>query len=121
MKTNETNFALSRLNQTSLCKPGSTAIDDEARRIEKYCELVDNEYSFQKVVIELLGSCGKSGENFVACLCKILCCPHDDQRAVNFLKQRFPMALQIGKAACVLGSVSDRDAFEEIYYKKFIF
>ena len=30
----------------------------------------------------------------------------------------FPIsiALQIGNAACVLGTVSDRDAFEEIYY-----
>ena len=26
------------------------------------------------------------------------------------------MALQIGNAACVLGTVSDRDAFEEIYH-----
>ena len=26
------------------------------------------------------------------------------------------MALQIGNAACVLGTVSDRDAVEEIYY-----
>ena len=41
---------------------------------------------------------------------------HDDQRAGSFLKQRISMALQIGKAACVLGTVSKRDAFEEIYY-----
>ena len=29
------------------------------------------------------------------------------------------MALQIGNAACVLGTVSDRDAFEEIKYSLF--
>ena len=39
-----------------------------------------------------------------------------DQRAASFLQQRIPMALQIGNAACVLGTVSDRDPFEEIYY-----
>ena len=44
---------------------------------------------------------------------------HDDQRAGSFLKQRISMALQIGNADCVLGTVSDRDAFEEIYYIKF--
>ena len=41
---------------------------------------------------------------------------NDDQRAGSFLKQRISMALQIGNAACVVGTVSDRDAFEEIYY-----
>ena len=46
---------------------------------------------------------------------------HDDQRAGSFLNQRISMALQIGIAACVLGTVSDRDAFEEIYYIKFVF
>ena len=39
-----------------------------------------------------------------------------DQRAASFLQQRIPIALQIGNAACVLGTVSDRDPFEEIYY-----
>ena len=46
--------------------------------------------------------------------------PHDDQRAGSFLKQRISMALQIVNAACVLGTVSDRDAFEEIYYIVFL-
>ena len=47
----------------------------------------------------------------------VKCCRStDDQQAGSFLKQRISMALQIGKAACVLGIVSDRDAFEEIKY-----
>ena len=49
----------------------------------------------------------KSSEIFI-------CRSHDDQRAGSFLKQRISMALQIGNAACVLGTVSDRDVFEEI-------
>ena len=40
------------------------------------------------------------------------CRSHDD-RAGSFLKQIL-MTLQIGIAACVLGTMSDRDAFEEI-------
>ena len=48
----------------------------------------------------------------------MLCRSHHDQQAGSFLKQQISMDLQIGNAACVLGTVSDRDAFEEIYYIK---
>ena len=102
----------SRLNQVSLCNPGSTAIEAEARKIVKYRELVDNGYIFQPVALEVQGSLGESSKIFITRPCKM----HDDQRVGSFLKQRISMALQIGNAACVLGTVSDRDAFEEIYY-----
>ena len=36
-----------------------------------------------------------------------------------WLKQPISMSLQIGNVACVLRTVSDRDAFEEIYYLYF--
>ena len=108
-------LAPSRLNQGSLCKPGTTATDAEASKIEKYRELIDNGYIFQPVALEVQGSLGESSEIFRR-LCKMLCRSRDDQRAGSFLKQRISMAFQIGNAACVLGTVSDRDAFEEIYY-----
>ena len=66
--------------------------------------------------MELLGSIWESSGIFIRRLCKMLCRSHDDQRAGKFLKQRISMALQIGIATCVLGTVSDSDAFEEIYY-----
>ena len=66
------------------------------------------------MALEVQGSIGKSNEIFISV--KKLCRSHDDKRAGSFLKQRISMALQIGNAACVLGTVSDRDAFEEIYY-----
>ena len=109
-------FAPSRLNQGSLCNPGTTATEAEARKIEKYRELIDNGYIFQPVALEVQGSLGERSEIFITRLCKMLCRSHDDQRAGSFLKQRISMALQIGNAACVLGTVSDRDAFEEICY-----
>ena len=105
-------LAHSRLNQGSSCNPGITATEAEARKIEKYRELIDNGYIFQPVALEVQGSLGESSEIFITRLCR----SHDDQRAGSFLKQRISMALQIGNAACVLGTVSDRDAFEEIYY-----
>ena len=46
----------------------------------------------------------------------MICRSLDDQQAGSFLKQRISMAFQIGNATCVLEIVSDRDAFEEIYY-----
>ena len=98
-------LALSRLNQVSLCNPGTTATEAEVRKIEKYRELIDNGYIFQPVALELQGSLGESNGNFITRLCKLLCRSHDDQRAGSFLKQRISMALRIGNAACVLGTV----------------
>ena len=40
-------LAPSRLNQGSLCNPGTTTIEAEARKSEKYRELIDNDYIFQ--------------------------------------------------------------------------
>ena len=109
-------LAPSRLNQGSLCNPGTTATEAEARKIEKNRELTDNGYIFQPVALEVQGSLGESIEIFITRLCKMLCRSHDNQRAGSFLKQQISMALQIGNAACVLGTVSDKDAFEGIHY-----
>ena len=68
------------------------------------------------MALEVQGTLGESSEIFIKRLCKMLCRSHDDQRAGSFLKQWISMARQIGNAACVLGTVSDGDAFEEIYY-----
>ena len=68
------------------------------------------------MALEVQGSLGESSESFITRLCKKLGRSHDDQQNDSFLKQRISIALQIGNAACVLGTVSDRDAFEEIYY-----
>ena len=47
------NLAPSRLEQGSLCNPGTTATEVEARKIEKYRELVDNGYFFQPEALDL--------------------------------------------------------------------
>ena len=61
-----------RLNQGSLCTPGTTAADAEARRSEKYRESIDNGYTSQPVAMEVQGSSGESSEIFrvsVKCSC----------------------------------------------------
>ena len=92
-------LAPSRLNQGSLCNPGTTATEAEAHENEKYRELLDNGYIFRPVALEVQGSLGDRSENFIMRLCKMVCRSHDDQRDGSFLKQRISMALQIGNAA----------------------
>ena len=58
-------LAPSRLSQGSSCNPGTTATEAEARKIEKYRELIDDEYIFQSVALEVQGSLGESRENFI--------------------------------------------------------
>ena len=70
-------LAHSRLNQGSLCNPGTTATEDEARKNEKYRKLIDNGYIFQPVALEVQGSLGESSELFFTRLCKMLCRSHD--------------------------------------------
>ena len=62
-------LAPSRLNQGSLCNPGTTATEAEARKFEKYRELIDNGYIFQPVALEVQGSLGLSSEIFITRLC----------------------------------------------------
>ena len=92
-------LAPSRLTQNSLYNTRTTATEGEARKTEKYRELIDIGYIFQPVAIEVQGSFGESSEVFITRLCKMLCRSRDDQRAGSFLKQRISMALQIGNAA----------------------
>ena len=106
-------LAPSRLDQGSLCNPGTKTTEGEARKIEKNCESINNGYIFQRVALDVHGSLGESSEIFITRLCKLPCRSHDDQRAGSFLKQRISMPLQIGNAACVLGTLSDRDAFDK--------
>ena len=68
------------------------------------------------MALEVQCSLRESSNIFISCLCKMLSRSHDNQRAGSFLKQRISMAFQIGNAAYVLETVSDRDAFNEIYY-----
>ena len=109
-------LAPSRLNQGSLCNPQTTATEAEARKIGKYCNLIDNGYIFQPMALEVQGSLGESSEVFITRLCEMLCRSHGDQRAGTFLQQQISIPLQIGIAVCVPRTVSARDAFEEIYY-----
>ena len=85
-------LAPSRLNQSFLCNPGTTATEAEARKFEKYREFIDNGYMFQPVAIEVQRSLGESSTIFISVKCSVV---------RRFLKQLISMALQIDNAARV--------------------
>ena len=60
-------LAPSRLNQGSLCNPGTTATEAEVRKIETYCQIIDNGYIFQPVALEAQGFLGESSEILGGC------------------------------------------------------
>ena len=70
----------SRLNQGSLCNPGTNTTEAEKCKIEKHRKLINNGYIFQPVAMEVQVSLGESSEILITRLCKILCRSHDDQR-----------------------------------------
>ena len=109
-------LAPSRINAGSICNPGTTAADAEQRKTSKYHKLIDTGYLFQPLAFEVQGAMGPETELFVKSLCKKLCDVHDENRAGSFFKQRISLCIQIANAACVLGTVNDRDSFDEIYY-----
>ena len=104
-------------NQGSLCNTGTTAYEAEVREDEKYRELLDNGRIFRPCAKEVQAK----ADNFLSRVSKKGCRSHNDQPASSFLKQRISIVFQIGNAACIPGTVSDRVTFEEIYYIKFIF
>ena len=72
-------LAPSRLNQGSFCNPGTTGTEAEARKIEKYSELLNNGYISRPAALEVQGSLCESSEVFITRLYKMLCRSHDDQ------------------------------------------
>ena len=71
---------------------------------------------FQPMAMKVQGFSGESSENFITCPSKMLCFSQDDQLGGSFWKQRISIIFRIGKAACGLGTVSDKEASEKIYY-----
>ena len=119
-------LAPNRLNQGSLCNPETNATEVEARRIEKYRELIDNGYIFQPVALEIQGSSDESSEIFITGLCKMLCRSHDDQRVGSFSITDFNGSsnLQCGLCSrnceqqrCVRKNLLHRTFFKPLYHR----
>ena len=86
------------------------------RKIDKYKDLVNDGYRFQPLAFGIQGAAGPSTEILLSKLCKNLSICTEEPRAGSFLKQRSSLAIQIANAACVLGTINDKIAFDEIFY-----
>ena len=84
--------------------------------IEKYRDSKNNGCIFQPVAMEIQAALGESSEVIITRLCS-----HGDKGGGSFLKELISVTFQIGNAACVLGTVSNRNAFEESCFIWFVF
>ena len=103
------------INAGSVCNPGTAAAEAEERKNDKYNVFVDDGYLFQPLAFEIQGAAGPSTEICLSKLCKNLSICTEEPRAGSFLKQRISLAIQIANAACVLGTINDKIAFDEIF------
>jgi hypothetical protein len=89
----------------SASTPGHAAETAEAKKIAKYEELVQRGYLFQPIAFETQGSAGPATERFLYTLGKKLKDASSDKKAHGQLLQRLSMAIQIGNAASVMGTI----------------
>ncbi len=89
----------------SASTPGSAAVIAEEKKATKYRELVDRGYIFQPVALELQGRMGPVTEKFIAVLGKKIAVTTSNNKAHSQLLQRLSIALQIGNAASVMGTL----------------
>ena len=86
-----------RINQGSVCNPGTAAAEAEERKIDKYEDLVNDEYLFQPLAFEIQGAADPSPETFLSKIWKNLSICTEEPRAGSVLKQNLP-----GNADCEL-------------------
>ena len=109
-------LAPSRIENGSVANPGTAAEDAEELKTAKYVCLTDKGYIFQPLAFEIQGGVGPSTSTFLKNLCKKLCVCNQENRAGSFFRQRLSLAIQVGNAASVVGTVRDEDHLSELYY-----
>ena len=63
------------------------------------------EWHIQPLVFGIQGAAGTTTEFFLSKLCENLSICTEEPKAGSFFKQRISLAIQIAKAACVLGTI----------------
>ena len=96
-------FAESYISLTSVSS-GSAAEKAEKGKIALYQELA-NDYIFTPIALETMGSWGKQGHSLIKEIGLRLSDVTGDKRSTFYLFQRISMAIQLGNAASVLGTV----------------
>ena len=85
-------------------EPGGAAAYAEQEKVKKYAHL-DRTYQFQPIAVETRGSIGPDSKAFLLDLGRRLSMATGEPRSYEFLLQRISVAIQMGNAASVLGSL----------------
>ena len=109
-------LAPSRIENGSVANPVTAAEDADELKTAKYVCLTDKGYIFQPLAFESQGGVGPSTSTFLKNLCKELCVCNQENRPGSFFRQRLSLAIQVGNAASVVGTVRDEDHLSELYY-----
>jgi hypothetical protein len=108
-------LAPSRLSSGS-SPPFSAATEAEVRKTSKYNELINRGYIFAPVAFEVQGGCGPQTSKFIKKLGKKLKEATQEPKSAFYMKQRISIAIQIGNAASVLGTLGESDALGQVFY-----
>ena len=95
-------------------KPELPANEAERMKSQKYTQIANQGYIFHSVSFECQGSCGEETHAFIK-QGKKLIQQSQDTRSPAFLKQRLSIAIQIGNAASVIGTLPQTEALDEIF------
>ena len=107
-------LAPSYLAKTSV-KPGSAAALASNRKHRLYKKMKEQNYILIAVAFETLGPWGEETMKLLTKVGKEMVKITGDPRCINFLKQRFSLAIQRGNAASILGSFPKSSELEDIY------
>jgi hypothetical protein len=94
---------------------GNVALDKERMKAAKYADL-SSTYHVTPVCIETFGAWGPTATKFVSSVGKRIRDATGESRASSFLFQRIGMAVQLGNAASVLGSLPEGRGLSEVLY-----
>ena len=83
---------------------GSPSSIADAKNMKKY-SCLGNNYIFTPIALETLGPWGGEADNFVREVGRRLHSVTGDPRSTSFLRQKLSMAVQRGKAACIIGTL----------------
>ena len=107
-------LAHSHLNR-AVTGPGVVATDAECRKQLKY-EAISQTHCFIPVAVETLGALGEEATAFLKDLGRRIAASTKEHRSFEFLMQRVSVIIQRGNAACVLGTTSDNNKLEDLFY-----
>jgi hypothetical protein len=87
----------------------------EERKIAKYSRITDSGYHFQPVAFDTQCRTGPKTSLFLKKLGNMIADVSGDPRAHTFLMQRLQIAILQHNAACILGTIDESEALDEVY------